>query len=84
MTMQMDMAQPRGPGDSPLLIDVDEVARLLSLGVRTVWKLSAEDGAFPRPVKIGGATRWHRSAVEAWAQRTRQDADPAGSAGGAA
>jgi excisionase family DNA binding protein len=44
------------------LLTVAEVASLLKLGNSTVWRL-AKRGSLPRPVKIGGASRWNESEV---------------------
>lgn len=48
-----------------VLLTVREVARLLHLGERTIWKLNTA-GEFPAPVRIGRAVRWDRRVVEAW------------------
>ncbi len=54
--------------DDRLLIGVNDVARILSLGVRTVWRLTAR-GELPQPVTIGGRLkRWERAAIETWVQ----------------
>jgi len=65
--------------DDRLLIDVREVARLLTVKPRTVWRLVAT-GRLPPPVRIPGlrATRWRRSEVENWCSSLRV-ARPAGS-----
>ena len=39
------------------LVKVGDVARMLSITERTVWRLTKE-GQFPAPVHIGGSTRW--------------------------
>ena len=49
----------------PELLSVGQVAELLSIGVRTVWRLTSS-GELPRPVKIGGATRWRRAELFEW------------------
>ena len=50
----------------PLLLDVAEVARLLNVSPRHVWRL-CDAGTFPRPVAIGAKLRrWPRSVVLAW------------------
>ncbi len=48
----------------PLLLNVKEVAELVSMGVSTIW-LQVKKGNFPAPIKIGGSTRWRRADVEA-------------------
>ncbi|MBW3598151.1 MAG: helix-turn-helix domain-containing protein [Planctomycetes bacterium] len=49
----------------PLLISAPQLATLLSVSERTVWRLQAA-GKLPRPVKIGGQKRWRRSEVDRW------------------
>jgi excisionase family DNA binding protein len=48
-----------------LLITVDEVAAMLSLSPRTVWRRSST-GELPAPVRIGGSVRWRRSDIVQW------------------
>jgi excisionase family DNA binding protein len=48
-----------------LLLTVTEVARLLGISTRSVWRL-ARAGRCPEPVRLGRATRWRRREVEAW------------------
>ena len=47
----------------PILIDVGELAKILRLSPRTVWRL-ANCGKIPAPLKIGGSRRWRRGDVE--------------------
>lgn len=49
---------------SPLIRDV-ELAELLGVNRATVWTWNS-GGKIPRPVKIGGATRWRASEIRAW------------------
>ena len=49
--------QPRPPSDTYRLLRDREVAQLLGLSVRQVWKLTAS-GELPEPVKLGRSTRW--------------------------
>lgn len=53
-------SQPR-----PALMDLDEVARDLGIGVRTLQRLK-QLGQVPAPIKVGGQVRWRRADVEAW------------------
>jgi excisionase family DNA binding protein len=47
------------------LLTVDEVAHMLGVSVRTVWRrVSAEE--LPKPVQVGGLTKWRRSEIEEW------------------
>ncbi len=46
------------------LLDVREVAQILGIAVRTVWRLSAT-GELPAPVRIGARiVRWRLSDIE--------------------
>lgn len=52
--------------ETPLLLDVAAVARLLGVSVRHVWRM-ADAGQFPRPVAVGAKLkRWSRAVVLAW------------------
>ncbi len=52
--------------DAPLdqLLDVKKVAEAHDCSVATVWRRVA-DGTIPKPVKIGGMTRWSLREVAA-------------------
>jgi prophage regulatory protein len=49
----------------PVLLTVKEVAEMLGLSERTVYRL-ADMGKMPRPVKIGAAVRWRRTELDTW------------------
>lgn len=52
----------------PLLIDAKELARLLSLSLRTVRSMMAS-GRTPKPIKInGGSVRFLYTEVRAWCE----------------
>lgn len=60
----------RAPDDepestAPLLIAADEVARLLNISKRTLWRLLSA-GKLPKPVRLGNAVRWRRDELEQW------------------
>ena len=56
---------PTPPALSALL-NVTEVANLLGISPRHVWRM-ADAGTFPRPLKVGmKLRRWPRSAIESW------------------
>jgi excisionase family DNA binding protein len=60
----------------PLLTD-KEVAQLLGGVSRpTVWRHAA-DGTIPKPVKIGGLSRWPRSEILAVVERAKAARDRA-------
>jgi predicted DNA-binding transcriptional regulator AlpA len=80
----MSESQPKpGPGSGkrePLLIKADEVAHLVSISTRTLWRLVSA-GQFPRPVQVGRSTRWRVADVEDWISRRSSetcDAAPKG------
>ena len=51
--------------NTSVLLTVKEVAEMLGLSERTVYRL-ADSGTMPRPVKLGAAVRWRRSELEEW------------------
>ncbi len=53
------------PPAEPLLIAAADVARLLDVSTRTLWRqLSA--GQIPKPVRFGGTVRWRLEEVRQW------------------
>ena len=56
-------------GESPggqsqaLLLKADEVADLLAISVRSVWRLASR-GELPPPIEIGRSKRWRRDDIE--------------------
>lgn len=48
-----------------LLIDVKQVAQMLSCSPRHVYRLS-DRGAMPKAIKLGGLNRWDRGELEKW------------------
>ncbi len=63
---------PNPPTEPRLLLTVHEVAHLLGLGVRTVWRLSSA-GELPAPLSIGRAKRWERKAIEIYIASKRAE-----------
>ena len=47
------------------LLSVRDVAEVLAISVRSVWRLRAA-GLLPEPVRVGGAVRWRRSQIDRW------------------
>ena len=61
--------------DIDKLLRDKEVAEILGCSTATFWR-RVQEGTIPRPLKIGGLSRWKRSWVEAvidQADRARQD-----------
>jgi len=48
-----------------VMIDVEEVAAMLSCSSRTVYRL-ADGGRMPQPIRLGGMVRWNREAILEW------------------
>ncbi|MCI0331943.1 MAG: helix-turn-helix domain-containing protein [Planctomycetes bacterium] len=49
----------------PLLLSASDVANLLSVSTRTLWRLLSS-GRLPQPVAVGGSKRWRREEIVAW------------------
>ena len=49
----------------PALISAVELAELLQVSTRTLWRLRSA-GKLIKPIKLGGSTRWRLDEVEAW------------------
>ena len=64
MTKEQPCAQVRAL-DHPLLLTAKQLAALLSLSVRSVWRLD-EKGELPARLLIGGAVRWDDEEVRRW------------------
>ena len=61
-------AVPPPPEPAPDLLAAKDVARRLSIGVRTLWRLVAE-GKFPQPVRYTRKlVRWKASDVDRYIQ----------------
>ena len=54
------------PGDHSRLIDRDELARRLSVGVSTLDRLRATGKVGPHPIRVGGAVRFRMAEVASW------------------
>lgn len=51
--------------DGPLLLTAGQVAQLLQVSPRSLWRLMSSGKVVP-PVRFGGNTRWRLAEVEAW------------------
>lgn len=60
-----DLREPRQAAHESLLITADEVATMIGISTRTLWRLLSA-GKLPTPVRIGGSTRWQRDAIREW------------------
>ena len=48
-----------------LLLRVSEVAQLLGISERSVWRMQSA-GKLPAAVRLAGSIRWRRVEIEAW------------------
>jgi predicted DNA-binding transcriptional regulator AlpA len=49
----------------PILLSAKEVATLLHVSVRHIWRLRAS-AKLPGPLKLGGALRWREKDIVEW------------------
>lgn len=52
----------------PLLIAAAQVAKMLQISTRTLWRLNSA-GSLPAPVRLGGAVRWRLEEIKIWIAR---------------
>lgn len=52
----------------PQLLTVDDLAALLKVSNRTVWRMRSA-GQLPNPIRIGGGVRWRQPEIEAWIEQ---------------
>ena len=60
--------------ETPVLLDVKAVAALFQSSPATIWR-RVNDGTLPRPVRIGGMTRWARDEIDAVIDRAKAARD---------
>lgn len=53
------------------LLRAREVAGVLGIGLRTLWRL-VSCGTLPRPIYIGRCARWLQSEIDAWLEAQRK------------
>lgn len=49
----------------PAVISAAELAELLQISTRTLWRLRSA-GKLIEPIKLGGSTRWRLDQVQTW------------------
>ncbi|MHB8863461.1 MAG: helix-turn-helix transcriptional regulator [Pirellulaceae bacterium] len=67
-TQTNDKSTTQPENSKPLLISAPELAKILGISARSVWRLLSA-GKLPAPVRLGGAVRWRRSDVLAWIEQ---------------
>ena len=48
-----------------LLLTVEELAALLKISVRSVWRMQSAH-QIPKPVRLAGSVRWRLSEIQDW------------------
>jgi len=57
--------EPKAADGKPLLLRVGELAQLLGISERTVFRMQSA-GKLPAPVRLTGAVRWRFAEIEKW------------------
>lgn len=52
-------------GHQPLTISAKEMAEILSVSTRQIWRLNSEK-KIPKPIRIGRLVRWNRREILNW------------------
>jgi len=50
---------------NPLLITAAELARMMQISTRTLWRLRSA-GQLPEPVRFAGTVRWRLAQIKKW------------------
>jgi predicted DNA-binding transcriptional regulator AlpA len=58
---------PLDLGQENLLLDTKQVAKLLDIGERTLWRYW-NSGRVLKPIKIGNAVRWNAVELRQWVE----------------
>ena len=53
------------PDSRDRLLTAKQLATVLAISIRTVWRLDAA-GRLPRPIRLGGSVRWRGSEIDRW------------------
>ncbi len=57
--------QPPTVGNLPELLTIRELAKVLKLSPRSIWRL-VKNHQLPAPVRIGGSIRWRADDISLW------------------
>jgi excisionase family DNA binding protein len=63
--MNKESQQTADKSRRSLLISADDLAVLIGVSTRTVWRLLSS-GRLIEPVRLGGNVRWNRERIEEW------------------
>ena len=61
---------------SDTLISVRDAASALGCSIATVWRRAA-DGSIPKPIKLGGMTRWSKAEIDAFIEQAKSQREAA-------
>lgn len=61
----MDAISKSATAEPARLLDVQQVADLLGVSGRHVYRL-ADSGRMPRPLRLGGSVRWNIAEIQKW------------------
>jgi|GEM_PF-6185285 len=75
------ITEPAGGSEIPDLLTVHELAGILKLSHRSIWRL-VRSGQLPTPIHLGASTRWRAADVAAWLKQGGTAAGGGASAGG--
>jgi predicted DNA-binding transcriptional regulator AlpA len=71
LTLHEPVTQAPAPaepiGEPSLLIDAEDLARLLSVSLRHVRRMDSAD-ELPRPLRLGGSVRWRAEEIRRWVE----------------
>jgi predicted DNA-binding transcriptional regulator AlpA len=56
-----------GGKNGRLVLTAPEVADLLGISIRHLWRMNAKQ-LLPEPVRMGGTTRWRRTDIQKWVE----------------
>jgi excisionase family DNA binding protein len=57
--------QAEPPSTEPLFVTATELAKLLRISTRTLWRLLSAH-RIPEPIRLGGAVRWRKEVIQGW------------------
>lgn len=61
----LEERQPLQEERVSLLATPKQVAELLQVSTRTLWRMRSA-GSLPTPIRLGSAVRWRRDEIEQW------------------
>lgn len=75
MTTKCEVGRRALESSEQRLINVGEASRFLGISIATFWRRVA-DGTIPRPIKLGGSSRWQVCDLTDAVDRARQASHP--------